>query len=211
MEISLPALQLNFRTDLANKLVETQMALELIASSLSKLGLEADEPISFGSRVLVTYEGNTGTAEGRVWGIKPSGTIVVNRDGYKSVMNFEPSSVKNLSVGTYGRLERKQWLLKRDVIAFQTVLQDSGMPRVFTELKDNIIHVVQIDNCSYCQMVDFVHASNLKSYRLKLPLNTVASKGYYHIICSATDIESLYASDKFAFEKFYDKPPLVVK
>lgn len=99
-------------SELQQELNELLNQLEIISDSFNKIrdGI-SDDNIGVGSRVRIKFEeGNE--IEGRVWSVKRDGTCAVNRDGYASIINMNPDKLTNLSVGTYGKLDREQWKLQ---------------------------------------------------------------------------------------------------
>lgn len=97
-----------------------------IAQTLEFLKIDDSDKIEYGCKVEVKY--NDGSfIEGRVWGISKYGTAQVNRDGYKSYMNFVLSDLKNLSVGTIGKLEKAKWVKEQRI---QTLTHDISQSRV---------------------------------------------------------------------------------
>ena len=97
-----------------------------ISQTLELLNIDDSDRIEYGCKVLIRY--NDGTfKEGRVWGINKYGMAQVNRDGYKSFMNFELSDLKNLSVGTIGKLEKTKWVMEQKI---QTLIHDISQARV---------------------------------------------------------------------------------
>ncbi len=104
------------------ELKEIEERLSMISDSIDKINSNlGNDEIDYGSRVLITWE-NGSTNEGRVWVVKGNGIYGVNRDGYASTINLGRNhegltkhTLQNLSVGTYGNLEREQWILKRKI------------------------------------------------------------------------------------------------
>ena len=96
------------------ELQELIVKLNEISQTLESLNIEDSDRIEYGCKVQAKY--NDGTfIEGRVWNISNYGTAQVNRDGYKSYMNFDLSNLKNLSVGTIGKLEKAKWIMEQRI------------------------------------------------------------------------------------------------
>lgn len=83
----------------------------------------SDEEIGVGSRVIITYEDGK-TIEGRVWRMKRDGFAAVNRDGYAAECLFKVSELKHISVGTYGKLEKQQWLLRKKIAVLKQTIAE---------------------------------------------------------------------------------------
>jgi hypothetical protein len=106
---------------LENQLVSLKRKLEIIDDSLKELNIvDRKFPLTVGCRVLVTWEiGNS--REGRVLLVQQH-RVLINRDGYSGGiwvdlnddLNILPQTI-NLSVGTYGTLEKEQWLLNKGI------------------------------------------------------------------------------------------------
>lgn len=105
-----------------NELSELTRKLELINDTIGEIQKELSTEISYGSRVLIEWKGER-TIEGRVVSeVKADGTMLVNRDGYKGTIrvgrnreSLTEHKLHNLSVGTYGLLEKQQWLLNQKI------------------------------------------------------------------------------------------------
>ncbi|MBX0335558.1 hypothetical protein K3G39_20190 [Pontibacter sp. HSC-14F20] len=192
-------LQLNFRTKLASELLKIEMRLSALTDTYSKIKRGEKQSIEVGSRVKFI----DGEQEGRVINIKNDGTIQVNRDGYKSLINMMPDDLQNLSVGTEGQLEKDIWLLETKKKEIQDVLTTSKLPDFFFSIRDNLVCIVKITEEYPCQFVEFVHAKDLRSYRMKLPAYAIGRIGFYHIECDEKDIISVNMSSEFAFKEFY--------
>jgi hypothetical protein len=111
-------------SELIEELKQLQKKLETVNETLTKItdGI-SDEEIGFGSRVLLTYQDGR-TAEGRVWRVKKDGVVAINRDGYAAEILWNVKDLKHLSVGTYGKLEKQQWLLQNSI---RNLKQDIGV------------------------------------------------------------------------------------
>ena len=112
-------LQINL---LENELKELYRKLEIIEDTIGEIQKNITTDISYGSRVLIEWEGDRNN-EGRVVSeVSADGTMLVNRDGYKGTIrlgrNKEGLTIHklyNLSVGTYGLLEKQQWILEDEI------------------------------------------------------------------------------------------------
>jgi hypothetical protein len=92
---------------------ELNNTLNEINETLDRFDLNcSSNKIEYGSKVLADY-GDGKTIEGRVWGFGSDGKVKINRIGYKSFMYFNINSLTNISVGTIGKLEKKQWILEQ--------------------------------------------------------------------------------------------------
>ncbi|AMM52426.1 hypothetical protein TH61_16240 [Rufibacter sp. DG15C] len=203
--ISSAELKVDFRSTLTSERHEIEHRLEAIKDTFERIALGEKSKIEVGSRVIITYDYDGSTQEGRVWNVKSDGTIQVNRDGYKSLINVTASQVQNLSVGTYGLLEKEIWLMENRLEAINDIMGASNIPGIFLKVRDNMVYASNSVNHDYYQVVEFVHAKDLKSYTLTLPINTIARPGYFHIRCSEVDILSVSLSSEFAFKEFYKK------
>lgn len=82
----------------------------------------SENAISYGSRVLIEWDNNTSN-EGRVVSkVRKDGTMLINRDGFAGTIrlginreNVSIHKLKHLSVGTYGKLEKQQWILTQKI------------------------------------------------------------------------------------------------
>lgn len=112
---------------LINELKDSVRRLEFISDTLNKIHNNiSDEKIAVGSRVLIKWEGNhPDSNEGRVVRMKPDGSFVVKREGQGEITvginrnGLMKYVVQNLSVGTYGKLEKEEWLLKLKIKEIQ--------------------------------------------------------------------------------------------
>lgn len=196
-----------FRFDFQSKLLIRKKELEPILSDLKIRYQENTKPeiseIEVGCRVLATYEDGL-TVEGRVWGIKNNGTLIVNRDGYKSIMNFEPNMVKNLSIGIIGVLEKQIWQIQTEIEEIESLIGTSCIPTIFIDNQDSIVEVVKINKELYIDSIEFVHGGNLKSYKIHTPKNAITELGYYHIGSTQKgELICINKSSEFAFKTFY--------
>ena len=198
-------LKVGFRSKLTSQRHEAEHRLLEFKDTFERIKVGEQSKIEAGSRVLITYEHNGSQQEGRVINVKSDGTVQVNRDGYKSLINVDPSQVQNLSVGTYGLLEKEIWLIEEKLDAINNILKDSDIPGFFFNVRDNIVYASNIIRDNLFQFVDLVHAKDLRSYRLKLPVDTITKHGYYHIKCNEVDIQSVNMSSEFAFKEFYNR------
>ncbi len=115
---------------LEKELIELNNRLGIIDDTINKIKNNiSDTKISVGSRVLINWE-NSPSTEGRVLGVKSDGRILVNRDGYAGTINLGVNSdkitkhnIQNLSVGTYGNLEKEQWLTNSRINQIKDILQ----------------------------------------------------------------------------------------
>jgi hypothetical protein len=139
-----------FYLNLEREIKDISRRLEMIKDTLYKIDKAIiDESITVGSRVLINWEQiPPSSEEGRVEKMKPDGSFIVQKDkgGLITVginhANIAKHSIKNLSVGTYGKLEKEKWLLTmklnklkqqvhplRKVISFstaKTIVDSSG-------------------------------------------------------------------------------------
>lgn len=203
--IGVEDLKVSFRSQLTSQRHEIEHHLSSYKDTFVRIKVGEKSKIEIGSRVLITYEHDGSQQEGRVINVKYDGTVQVNRDGYKSLINISPSQVQNLSVGTYGLLEKEIWLLEEKLETINHIMKDSDLPELFLKVRDNLVYASNIVNHTLYQFVDLVHAKDLRSYRLVLPINTISKQGYYHIQCDSVDIRSVKASSEFAFKEFYKK------
>ena len=101
--------------NLQQELDELSKKLEIISETLNKIrGNDSDDEIGVGSKVELKYPDGK-TIEGRVWRVKRDGNVAINREGYKQEILWKISELKHLSVGTYGKLEKQQWLLQQRI------------------------------------------------------------------------------------------------
>jgi len=101
---------MDYLIDLEFEMKSLSDRLEIINNYINSIEKSIkDDQIKVGSRVkILTVDPQV---EGRVWKILPDGTIYVNRDGYQSHMKFKLDELENLSVGTYGKMEREKWII----------------------------------------------------------------------------------------------------
>jgi hypothetical protein len=113
--------------DLQINLLETELKelyrkLEIIENTIGEIQKNITTDISYGSRVLIEWDGDRNN-EGRVVSeVSADRTMLVNRDGYKGTIRLGRNKegltkhkLYNLSVGTYGLLEKQQWLLNEKI------------------------------------------------------------------------------------------------
>lgn len=121
-------LQINL---LENELKELYHKLEIIDDTIGEIQKKLTTEISYGSRVEIIWNGER-TNEGRVVSeVRADGTMLVNRDGYKGTIRLGRNrddltnhKLYNLSVGTYGLLEKQQWLLNEEIEKKKLEIQD---------------------------------------------------------------------------------------
>lgn len=130
----------------------------VINETLTSFHLDSFETdsIDYGSKVqLKNHDGSY--IEGRVWGINKQGEIQVNRDGFKSFMNCKLADLKNLSVGTIGKLEKQKWIKERrieklteEISKVRIDFLEFGLDRLsgHSTLKIEIIDSMEIKNTS---------------------------------------------------------------
>jgi hypothetical protein len=118
------------------ELKETIEKLAIVSDTVDKIANEVEDKIEYGSKVLITWEDGR-TIEGRVWDVKGNGVFGINRDGYAGTINLginKPGltghSLRNLSIGTYGKLEREKWLLTDKVSKLQKQIEQTIESRV---------------------------------------------------------------------------------
>jgi len=111
----------NYVNELQNELNETLKLIAIIDDTLNKINLNITSNIGVGSKVLIKYN-NGESVEGRVLVDKGNGVFGINRVGYAGTINLgvnKPGltehTLQNLSVGTYGKLEKEQWLHNKKV------------------------------------------------------------------------------------------------
>jgi len=138
----------NFISDLQQELNQLSKELEIIGDSINKITNKiSDTAIGFGSRVLIEWE-NQKPQEGRVLEVKHDGRLSVNRDGYAGTINvginhdgLTKHTIQNLSVGTFGKLEKLQWLNTVRANKIKLLIQERVNTRVEgikQSLKDGI-------------------------------------------------------------------------
>lgn len=187
----------NRKHKLKNLLVDLQNTYK----EYNQLGVSE---VEIGCKVLVNYEGGN-KVEGRVWGIKKDGTLIINRDGFKTTMNFKPSEVKNLSIGTFGKLEKQIWKITQEISEIENLIGNDLIPNILIDNTDSIIEVVKISKDLHIDSIEFVHAKNLKSYKILLPKNKIIELGYYHLVTTKDgELVSILQSSAFAFKMFYN-------
>jgi hypothetical protein len=104
------------------KLVEQLKAINDTLNEFELVDSNKNE-IEYGCRVQLTrFDGEK--IEGRVWGINKYGEAQVNRDGYASYMDCNPSELKNLSVGTIGKLEKEKWIREQKISALKKEISE---------------------------------------------------------------------------------------
>ncbi|MEI7504439.1 MAG: hypothetical protein WCJ61_14260 [Paludibacter sp.] len=107
---------------LENELKELYRKLEIIENTIGEIQKDITTNITYGSRVLIEWEGDRNN-EGRVVSdVSADGTMLVNRDGYSGTIRLGRNKegltkhkLYNLSVGTYGQLEKQQWQLNEEI------------------------------------------------------------------------------------------------
>lgn len=116
--------------DLKLELKEISEKLAIVNDTLKKItdGI-SDEEIGVGSRVLVTH--HSPPIEGRVWRVKANDIFAINRDGYAGELLVSGENLKHLSVGTYGKLEKQQWLLQNRIGKLQLAIDDQINKNIF--------------------------------------------------------------------------------
>lgn len=134
--------------DLKLQLKELSVNLESVTDTLNKItdGI-SDEEIGVGSRVLVTNLSSP--REGRVWRVKANDIFAVNRDGYAAEMLVAGKNLKHLSVGTFGKLEKQQWLLQNRISNLQQTIDN--------QINKNVIGIRE----SLCKGIDFNTAKTI--------------------------------------------------
>lgn len=101
--------------------INKQLSLIVETIGQIQLNLSFDE-ISYGSRVLIKWERGD-LVEGRVVSnVGKDGSMLVHRDGYagtirlgKNKEGLSKHSLVNISVGTYGKLEKQQWIFEEKI------------------------------------------------------------------------------------------------
>lgn len=127
----------NYVTDLQNELNETLKRIAIIGDTLDKINLNvSDSKIEVGSKVLVKF-GDDESIEGRVLIDKGNGVFGVNRVGYAGTINLGVNkfgliehTLQNLSVGTYGILEKELWLLTNKITEIKKKIDEAIHLRV---------------------------------------------------------------------------------
>ncbi len=104
----------------------THEAFEMLSDTLRKIeDGDKEEKIERGSRVTILFDNST-SQDGRVVFIKPDGILQISRDGYKGLINISPDKVVHLSVGSYGKMEKKKWLLEQRLKEIEDELTTLG-------------------------------------------------------------------------------------
>ena len=127
----------NYMGDLQNELNESLERLEIITNTLDKINLNLSEvKIEVGSKVLVKFS-NGHSVDGRVLFEKGNGVFAVKRDGYVGTINLgvnkpelSEHTLQNLSVGTYGKLEKEQWLLNQRITDIKKKIDETNCLKV---------------------------------------------------------------------------------
>lgn len=105
----------SYITDLKEEFECINLRLKIIADTIDKISVRiSDETVGAGSRVKISLTDGS-FQEGRVWRLTKEGNYIVNRDGYANEFTASPNQITHLSVGTFGKLEKEQWLLKKRV------------------------------------------------------------------------------------------------
>lgn len=137
---SVSDLQLELK-ELLNKLQTINETLNKIADCIS------DEEIGVGSRVLITHLSKP--IEGRVWRVKANDIFAINRDGYAAEILVQKKNLKHLSVGTYGKLEKQQWLLQNRILNLQREIE--------VQINKNVFGIKEL----LCKGIDFSTARTI--------------------------------------------------
>lgn len=196
-------LELPFFKTSENTLKQLQEALVSLKDEFSNYNPDLNDEVKsipIGSRVLVTYDNGT-TIEGRVWSVSKSNIYQVNRDGYKTYMNFPISNLKNLSTGYLGILERNIWLHEQNIISYQEILTNAQIPEILTDSAVNVIEVIHIESFYLFDVISFILSTNLRSGKVKLPKNVIPELGYYEFEVLNNEIVAVNKSSKMVFEK----------
>lgn len=164
-----------------------------------------DNDVVIGSRVLCTY-GNRNKVHGRLVWIDSKKKLIVIRDGHTPPWPFERAGVKNLSVGVFGKLERRVWQIKRRLEEIEIALKNSLLPVCFQEDGTYYIEVVKIlmfpeveHRRRSFDEIRFVHSKNNESYRIKLPRGYVTQNGFFQVRVNEKDIVELLESSQRVF------------
>lgn len=117
--------------ELVDELKRLNFESGVLNSLLSEVDDEDEVPkISIGSRVLIKWKPN-GETKGRVTGIRQSdGAFYVHRDGYSGLIclgiqspGLTEHSLENLSVGIYGKLDKRLWLTQNRILEIQNSIK----------------------------------------------------------------------------------------
>lgn len=194
-------LELTISKTITKRLNNLKDKLKILNEDLTNLNLCSEEDeIPIGSRVLINLEDGT-IREGRVWGKKRyNDNYEINKDGNKTYQNIDKKLLTNLSTGTIGKLEREIWLTKTQISQYEKILENSELPVILMENKNNIVEVVNIENYYPCDIISFVLANNLQSGKLKIPNGIINKLGYYEIRLKENTIESIIFSSETAFK-----------
>ncbi len=135
-------------TDLKTELKEVSEKLEEVNDFLKKItDRVSDEEIGVGSKVLLTQL--SPPIEGRVWRVKPNNIFAVNRDGYAAELLVARENLKHLSVGTYGKFEKQQWLLQDRIKYLQQAID--------VQINKDVFGIKEL----LCKGIDFITAKSI--------------------------------------------------
>jgi len=199
---------LNFRSKFKTEISNLRKELDQISPAIKEMKkLGTDDDIQVGSKVICTYK-NGNTVNGRVIWIESPDTIWVNRDKHTTLWNFRKKDLKNLSVGTYGVLERRIWQIENRMNSIKADLKNAIFPQILEEDGKHYIEIVEIlknndipfKNEKY-DTVTFLHSNTDESYQITLPRNTINSTGFFQIKLRNSDIiEILKSSERVYIE-----------
>jgi len=198
---------IQYRSILTNELINLENELRIIKPTFKQIRDKIeDEEIGVGSRVLCTWtDGPGGQKEGRVLNVTKSNKFHVNRDGYAGIASFFRNQLQNLSVGSYGKLERRIWQIENRIEKIKTILSNSEIPEILNKFRFNYIKVIDINDSDRRRKdyinITFIHSKEDISRNIKLPVKIITELTYYQVEMVESDIKEILLSTKDIYDK----------